>query len=126
MRRLVAILSLGAAWLCANGAVWDVVQVFAWSRMFAGYAETMPLAAALQETFDPAKPCELCGTVATAKDQAREQLPSPTQREGAKFALVIQDVAVPVFANDPGEWPALTGLTATRRTEPVRLQPPRA
>ena len=56
------------AWLCANGALLDLVQVFAWSRMFAGYTQTMTVGAALRETFDPAKPCELCLGVADAKD----------------------------------------------------------
>ena len=46
VQRRFAITSLIFAWICANGAVWDAVQVFAWARMFAGYAHTLPVRAA--------------------------------------------------------------------------------
>ena len=35
MRKNLAITSLLFAWLCANGALLDAVQVFAWGKMFA-------------------------------------------------------------------------------------------
>ncbi len=46
-----------AAWLCANGAALDVMQVCAWTRMFTGYARTCDLRLAASETFSP---CNLC------------------------------------------------------------------
>ena len=52
MRRKFAVLSLAFAWLCANGAIWDAAQVVAWAKMFAGYAQTLSVSAALEETFD--------------------------------------------------------------------------
>src|SRR5687768_1456684 len=50
VRLRFAQLSLLLAWVCANGAIWDAVQVFAWSKMFVGYASTMTVPAALRET----------------------------------------------------------------------------
>ena len=50
-----AITFLLFAWICANGALLDVVQVFAWGKMFSGYAKSMSVSAALKETFDPAR-----------------------------------------------------------------------
>src|SRR5277367_3965041 len=61
-RRLPAI-SLICAALCASGTLLDMAQVFAWTRMFAGYARNESIAAAARETFDPAKPCALCCAV---------------------------------------------------------------
>jgi hypothetical protein len=76
VRRTVAITSLLFAWLCANGALLDAVQVFAWGKMFAENARSQPLGAALRATFDPAKPCQFCLGVAAAKETAKQQLPS--------------------------------------------------
>ena len=84
-QRTFAIASLIFAWICANGAVWDAVQVFAWARMFAGYAHTLPVRAALRETFDPGKPCEICMAVAKAKEAERKQAPRPLERSTAKL-----------------------------------------
>jgi hypothetical protein len=123
--RSLATVCLLFAWLCANGAILDVVQVFAWTKMFTGYAQEMPVAHALKETFDPAKPCELCVGVAKAKDQAEKELPPAAQHDAAKFLLAIHAAETPVFANDHGEW--MTGLepVACKRTDPVPLPPPR-
>jgi hypothetical protein len=69
VRRVVAIFSLVIAWLCANGAVWDAMQIAAWGRMFAGYSETMGFSQALRETLDPAKPSENCGGNSKARNE---------------------------------------------------------
>ncbi len=68
MSRRLASISLLTAWLCASGAMLDVAQVVAWTRMFAGYARTESIAAAARETFDPGKPCAMCRAVSKARD----------------------------------------------------------
>ena len=123
--RALATLSLAFAWLCANGAVWDAMQVAAWGKMFADYSERMTVRQALRETFDPAKPCELCVGIAKAKESSATQSPASEQSAAAKFVLAIHLADAPVFANDPGDWmggPAPAGL---ERTDPVPLPPPR-
>ena len=59
VRRRISIAALCLAWLCANGAIWNAVQVVAWARMFQDYSQGMPLAQALQLTFSGEAPCYL-------------------------------------------------------------------
>lgn len=125
MRRLLATAALAFAWLCANGAVWDAVQVFAWGRMFAGNAATMPVSVALRETFNPRKACALCVKVHEAKEQAQAQLPAPSDGDAVKVVLMLHVVESPVFANDPGVWLPGSLLEAAERRDPVPLPPPR-
>ena len=72
MRRHVSVAFLLFAWLCANGSLWNVVQVVAWAKMFHDYARVMPAARALQVTFDGTKPCDICCAVQKAQDATRE------------------------------------------------------
>jgi hypothetical protein len=125
VRRLLATAALAFAWLCANGAVWDVVQVVAWGRMFAGNAATMPVSTALQETFNPKKACALCKGVRQAKEQAHNQLPAPGDGDAAKVVLMLEFADSPVFACDLGEWLPGSFLGCAERREPVPLPPPR-
>jgi hypothetical protein len=125
VRRRVATFSLLFAWVCANGAIWDAVQVFAWGKMFAGYTQAMTVPAALRETFDPAKPCEMCLGVASAKETAKQQLPQSVERSTEKLLLAIHSPAGIVFENIPQEWPVTRASVVLVRTEPVPVPPPR-
>lgn len=126
MRRKSAIFSLLFAWLCANGALLDGVQVFAWVKMFAGYTQTMSVPAALRETFDPTKPCEMCVGVASAKDTTRKQLPSSVERSAEKITLALQPTPVLVIAPHAPAWPEVLPVAAVTRCESVPVPPPRA
>lgn len=127
MRKKIASLCLLWAWLCANGAVLDAVQVFAWGRMFTGYAQSMPLAAALRETLDPTKPCELCGVVSNAKaDWGQQELPASNEQSSGKLVLALDVPAQFVLTATPGDWPPALASAAPRRTERVPVPPPRA
>lgn len=125
MRRRISIAGLLLAWLCANGALLNTVQVFAWTKMFTGYAESMTVAAALRETFDPAKPCDMCLGVATAKEATQEQLPQTIERSAEQVLLALHPTARIVFVNPPGDWPAAPAGAAPHRREPVPVPPPR-
>lgn len=125
MRRVVAIFSLVVAWLCANGAVWDAMQIAAWGRMFAAYSQTMAFSQALRETLDPSKPCEMCVGIAKARDEGHKDLPTREQQAAAKFVLISHTVDRPVFSNDPGNWLEHSMLPGPARTDPVPLRPPR-
>ena len=125
MPRRVAIASLLFAWICANGALWDAVQVFAWARMFAGYTQTMTLADAARETLDPAKPCEICVQVAKAKETERRQVPQTVERSAKKLVLACEAPVKFLFEIAPPEWREAPARVALVRTEPVPVPPPR-
>lgn len=126
VRRRISIAALCLAWLCANGAIWNAVQVVAWARMFQDYSQVMPLAQALQLTFSGEAPCDLCTLAETGKDAAREQLPRD-EALGAtdKFVLSFQ-AATPVVLTAPDiTWPGLAHEAGRLRTELVPVPPPR-
>ena len=78
MRRKISLLCLLVAWLCANGVVWNVVQVIGWPKMLHDYSQVMPVTEAIKLTFSGEAPCDFCRVAETGKDQADQQLPSPT------------------------------------------------
>jgi hypothetical protein len=126
VRKKSATACLLFAWLCANGAVSSLAQVFAWGSMFAGYARVLSVTEALTETFDASKPCELC--VAVKKNRATED----AQPRGAVlsserlFLACSTPIASELFEPRAGNWPATTDWIAAARTEPVPVRPPRA
>jgi hypothetical protein len=127
VRKHLAIASLLFAWLCANGALLDAVQVFAWGKMFAENARTQPLGEALAATFDPAKPCEVCLGVAAAKETAKQQLPGSVDHPSTeKIVLALHVSARPLFLSPSADWPVTLASVPPSRTEPVPLPPPRA
>lgn len=124
MRRRVAILSLAFAWLCANGAIWDLAQVLVWGKMFATYSTTLSVGAALRATLDPAQACELCVGVATAKEQSSQTLPGSTG-PATKLVLALEADAVVLSAPAPRAWPLPAVATLTEWHESVPVPPPR-
>ena len=127
MRRHFSICCLLLAWLCANGAVWNVVQVVAWAKMFHAYSQVMPVSQALAVTFDGSNACDLCSITQQAQDAAREQLPHEAVLGGSdKFVLAQASVAEPLFLLAPEvSWPGVAHDVGLTRTDPVRLTPPR-
>jgi hypothetical protein len=125
VRKKFASLALLFAWLCANGALLDVAQLLAWSKMFAGYSGTMSVAAALQKTFDPAKKCRLCLGVARAREAAQQQLPQAVERSAEKLLLAVHSPSPVILIPSAGDWPATPARVAPHRTEPVPVPPPR-
>jgi len=115
------------AWLCASGGLLDVAQVFAWTRMYAGYAQTMSVGEALSQTFDPAKPCELCVAVLKARGASDDaaKTPSTTSVEIEKIVLIAQCAAPAVLAPDLEAWPVARHARADTRVDPVPTPPPR-
>lgn len=122
MRRIVSILSLGLAWLCANGALWDAVQMFAWGKMVHDYAQVMPLQKAIAKTFDGNASCEICVVVVDAKGQQTSQ---QIERANDKVFLACEPVVTIVISIPQREWPGAVDRTGLTRTEPVALRPPR-
>lgn len=127
LRRKFSLILTLVAWLFASGSQWDIVQAFAWARMFAENARVLPLPAALALTFSPEGRCGLCGAVSTAKAQQDERGPGVAS---ASFEgkLLLAFAPTPVVLVAPPRltaWPAAGPVprSATRARPPV--PPPR-
>ena len=126
MKKKFAIPCLLLAWICANGALLDIVQVFAWGKMFSGYAQTMSVAAALKETFDPAKPCEMCIGVSTAKEDLEQKKLPAVAETGGKLVLAFHLPTAFVWVSVPEAWPRARAAVAPSRSDQLPVPPPRA
>ena len=126
MPRRIASVCLLCAWLCASSAVLDVAQVFAWARMFGGYARTESVLEAARDTFDPGRPCALCRAVSRAREEAGRQAAVPRQSGTEKLILVIERPPVFLAARDREGWPAPSAAASSSRSAEVPVPPPRA
>lgn len=127
MRRKISIGCLLLAWLCANGALWNVVQVVAWAKMLHDYSQVMPAAEAVKITFDGSAPCALCKISERGRDAAREQLPrepAPGADPG-KVLLLAECIPSVIVAAPAFRWPGVTDAASPTRTETVPVPPPR-
>jgi hypothetical protein len=124
LKRLPSV-ALLLAWLSANGALLDVVQVLAWGRMFAGYAETMEVRAALARTFDPYRPCHLCRNIAKAREQAKSQIPAVAERAAKKLILALHQAAPVILSPVTETWAPPAPAEGPSRSDPVPVPPPR-
>jgi hypothetical protein len=128
VRRTLSTTCLLLAWLCANGAVWNVVQVVAWTKMFHDYSQVMPATEALALTFDGSAPCDLCHISQDAQDTARQQLPADAALGGSveKILLIADCAPVAVLVAPDFAWPGLVHEAGLTRTDAVPVPPPRA
>ncbi|MBE36134.1 MAG: hypothetical protein CMI16_11380 [Opitutaceae bacterium] len=123
MRRAFTITTLCFAWLCANGALWDSAQVFAWGKMIHDYSQTMPLSTAIEKTFDGSAPCEICVVVEDAQQQEPAQKMERSSSD--KVLLAYHPTEAVVIEAPTYSWPGAIDLTGQLRTESVPLRPPR-
>ncbi|MFH1498316.1 MAG: hypothetical protein ABII82_10870 [Verrucomicrobiota bacterium] len=86
--RLATIIAL-CAWLLATGSHWDLVQTFAWGKMIATYAQTMPLARAVQLTFTADNLCGVCEIVSDAKQDPASPVTAPANPTEGKVLLAL-------------------------------------
>lgn len=125
MPRKFSIVCLFVAWLCASGAMLDVAQVFAWTRMFATYAQSLPVGEAAVETLDGSKPCPICLAVRRARANAKDPQTPGVVRSAEKMILSLSRAEPVVFAPERETWPPSIALTAESRPSPVPVPPPR-
>lgn len=125
MRKNVSIGCLLFAWLCANGALWDAVQVVAWGKMFADYSKVMPVPQAIALTFDGSLPCDLCVVAQTGQDETREQNSSAALGGGDRLVLALEDSPAAALRAPSTDWPGSSALMGPERTDGVPAQPPR-
>jgi hypothetical protein len=125
LRRLPAI-SLLCAWLCASGAVLDVAQVFAWTRMFTGYARSESVIAAARDTFDPARPCALCCALRRARQADQPRAPAVPAAASDRMILILERPGVFVADAPERGWTDAPAARAAARACEVPVPPPRA
>jgi hypothetical protein len=125
MRHRLQLSALLLAWLMATGGQWDLVQVFAWGRMFASYSRIMPVESALRLTFRPDNMCSVCKLVKAAKQQ-QEQSPVAPSKTLGKILLVFAPAPTVVIAVVPTEqWPVgMIAICSAERGAPP-IPPPR-
>ncbi|HEY4990380.1 MAG TPA: hypothetical protein VII09_11260 [Opitutaceae bacterium] len=121
----MASLSLLCAWLCASGAMLDLTQVVAWTRMFAGYARTETVLQAVRETFDPGRPCALCRAVSRAREASHERAPSVSSAGADRIVLIFEQGVPFVAAAAADAWPEVASGQAPVRAADVPVPPPR-
>ncbi len=127
MRRRLSLLLTLTAWFFATGSQWDVAQTFGWARMFASYAQTMPVLEALQKTFSGDELCGVCDAVQDAKQGGSDTSAAAGAKSLAKVPLMLPPGAWGVVHLPPpafGHPPTVLPLEAPRATPP--LPPPRA
>jgi hypothetical protein len=122
----LCIIALLAGWLCASGAMLDVVQVFAWARMFTGYARAMPVAEAAIETMDPNKPCPICLALRHAREESKQEQPATELAAAEKLVLVFDAAEPVVLVREQERWPKIRELQPLSWRSAVPVPPPRA
>jgi len=75
------------AWLFATGSHWDLVQTFAWGKMFATYAKTMSYADAAKLTFTADNLCSICEIVKDATQTDESEAPAKAGTREIQLAL---------------------------------------
>lgn len=116
-----------SAWLFATGSQWDLVQTFAWARMFSSNVRELPVDAALARTFSPEGRCDMCNAVTTAKQQQESGEQAPGGKVPGKMLLVYLAapavvITVPAMESLAGTDVPMPGLGRTAPPVP----PPRA
>jgi hypothetical protein len=115
-----------AAWLLATGSQWDLVQTFAWARMFALNAETLSLTEAAERTFSPEGRCALCEAVSGAKQQQENAATIPGGRADAKILLAFEPAPSPIVAApDFSPWSLSDPLVSSLARSAPPVPPPR-
>lgn len=124
-RRLSAII-LMAAWLCASGALLQIAQVYAWTRMFSGYVQCCGLEDAAVRTFDPAHPCAICRAIERAAEQrSRHDAPNAQDLASVKLLLVCETTDTVVPPRDMPGWATAETAALPGPVREVAVPPPR-
>ncbi|MFO1447243.1 MAG: hypothetical protein U1F61_03610 [Opitutaceae bacterium] len=115
----------------ATGSHWDLVQVVAWARMFAGYSEVMSLSEAAAKTF-AGETCTLCQLAQDGKQQQqqgskeRSTPPPASSAKAVEFCPLTADaVVLPPLAKPVGLLAAIVAPEGRGRASPP-IPPPRA
>jgi hypothetical protein len=126
MRSKLSLILTLLAWLLATGSHWDLVQTYAWGRMIATYSQSMSVTEAVKKTFTPETMCNLCQSVATAKQssQGKDAVPGASPcKVFLACAPSVQRFIFPAPAQSGLRFHALSAFSLGRAAPPV--PPPR-
>ena len=127
MRKILRALLALTVWTVCTGVHWDVVQVFAWAKMFSSNIEELSYREAVARTFDPAEMCGICQVVAQAKEDEQTNSGMAVQLNEKAPLIVLNAKPIVVSAPEVGfsgelefyrKW---TGLTTCAPTPPPRI-----
>ncbi len=99
--RRVRLVVLLFGWMLATGTILDVIQVFAWSRMWVDNVQTQSVGDAFARTFSEEGICPLCESVQAIKRDQAEKYPFAVKLferspvilpQGIHFVLIVPDV----------------------------------
>ena len=119
MRHKASLIVTLIAWLFATGSHWDLVQTFAWGKMFAKYSQTMSYADAARLTFTADNFCGICEFVQEADTSDDPTVPAKAGSREITLALG-QDARVIVPRPDSSPW----SLREPRLPRPLGGAPP--
>lgn len=119
MRQKASLILTLFAWLLATGSHWDLVQTFAWGKMFATYAQTMSYVDAARLTFTADNFCGICEFVQETDDRQDPTAPAKAGTREIQLALG-PSVHVIVPRPDPTNW----SLSDQRLPRPTAAAPP--
>ena len=89
MRALYRTLLVLTVWSICTGCHWDLIQVFAWAKMFADNAGEMSYREAASRALDPGEACQVCHFVAAATQDERTGLDLSLQAKEKQPLLVL-------------------------------------
>ena len=115
------------AWFLATGSQWDLAQLVAWGRMFAGYSQAMDVRAAFQKTFS-GEMCPICKAVQNGKQAQDAAGSKTTEAKPLGKALDLCPLAGVAYFLSPargqvGVLPTAVALIGRDRAEPPSPPP---
>jgi hypothetical protein len=122
----VASLFLLMGWLFASGAMLDVTQVVAWSRMFSANMKTDTVIEAVENTFHTGKMCSLCKAVAKAREATKREAAQSNTLEVQKLILIVEDAQTFKSVREVASWSFIDHVTHYSHSEEIPVPPPRA
>ena len=92
--------------MLATGTILDVVQVFAWSRMWVDNVQSQSAGEAFARTFSEEGMCPLCHSVQAIKRDQAEKFPFPVHLLERNPVLPVNVFSITLFAPEVFErWP---------------------
>lgn len=121
MRYKLSLILTLSAWFFATGSHWDLVQTFAWGKMFASYSQSMSYTDAAKLTFSADNLCGVCKIVVDAEQNETDRENTPGKSGPREIQLAYAPVPqVILTAPDSLSW----SLSDRRMPPPSGAAPP--
>lgn len=105
MRSLYRTLLALTVWSICTGCHWDIIQVFAWAKMFADNAGEMSYREAASRALDPVEACNVCHFVAAATQDERSGTDVTLQvKEKQPLLVLVSEPLLPAAFKSTDSW----------------------